>query len=109
MMPEGRHLDVYQVLGGFAVVRVLTSFIPLPSGIGVLDVGLIDVLVRSGLTFPQATAALAMYRLLTFVLPILGGALCAGGWRISCERRTSPGRTRQPGSTSAPQELLTRF
>jgi putative heme transporter len=76
-------VDAFAVYRSFALLRVLSSFLPIPGGIGVLDVGLLGVLTAGGVHRPTAIAALALYRGLTFVLPMFTGSLCAAGWRAS--------------------------
>jgi putative heme transporter len=76
-------VDAFAVYRAFALLRVLSSFLPIPGGLGILDVGLLGVLTAGGVHRPTAIAALALYRGLTFVLPMFTGSLCAAGWRAS--------------------------
>jgi putative heme transporter len=76
-------VDAFAVYRAFALLRVLSSFLPIPGGLGILDVGLLGVLTAGGVQRPTAIAALALYRGLTFVLPMFTGSLCAAGWRAS--------------------------
>ncbi len=76
-------VDAFAVYRSFALLRVLSSFLPIPGGLGILDVGLLGVLTAGGVARPTAIAALALYRGLTFVLPMFTGSLCAAGWRAS--------------------------
>lgn len=76
-------VDAFAVYRSFALLRVLSSFLPIPGGLGILDVGLLGVLTAGGVQRPTAIAALALYRGLTFVLPMFTGSLCAAGWRAS--------------------------
>jgi putative heme transporter len=76
-------VDAFAVYRSFALLRVLSSFLPIPGGLGILDVGLLGVLTAGGVHRPTAIAALALYRGLTFVLPMFTGSLCAAGWRAS--------------------------
>ncbi len=80
-------LDTLVVLRTFALLRVLSSFIPIPAGLGVLDLGLIGVLTTGGVPRTTAVAAIATYRALTFVLPMFTGSLCAFAWRASQRKR----------------------
>ena len=82
-----RMLDV---LRAFALLRVLSSFVPLPAGLGVLDLGLLGVLTNGGVARSTALAAIAMYRALTFVLPMITGSLCAFQWRASQRKAKRP-------------------
>ena len=85
--PTGSAVDAIVVLRAFALLRVLASFVPLPGGIGVLDLGLLGVLVSSGVSRPTALAAIGLYRALTFFLPMVTGAICAAIWRTRRGRR----------------------
>jgi uncharacterized membrane protein YbhN (UPF0104 family) len=76
-------VDAFAVYRSFAMLRVLSSFLPIPGGLGVLDVGLLGVLTAGGVHRPTAIAALALYRGLTFVLPMFTGSVCAALWRTS--------------------------
>jgi putative heme transporter len=79
-------VKMIEVLRAFALLRVLSSFVPLPAGLGVLDLGLLGVLTNGGVARPTALAAIAMYRALTFVVPMITGSLCAFQWRTSQRR-----------------------
>ena len=77
----GAGLDGWEVVRAFALVRVVSSFVPIPGGIGVMELGLVGALTTAGSTRPEAVAALAIYRGLTFFLPILTGTVGALVWR----------------------------
>jgi putative heme transporter len=79
LAPEA-NLPVITVLRTFALLRVLSSFVPVPGGIGIVDVGLVAALETGGLSSPEAVAAIALYRALTFLLPLVSGPLCALLW-----------------------------
>lgn len=74
-------LNGWEVVRAFAVVRVVSSFVPIPGGIGVMELGIVGALTSAGATRPQAVAALAIYRGFTFFLPIVTGAIGALVWR----------------------------
>lgn len=74
-------LDGWEVVRAFALVRVMSSFVPIPGGIGVMELGIVGALTSAGATRPQAIAALAIYRGFTFFLPIVTGAIGALVWR----------------------------
>lgn len=74
-------LDGWEVVRAFALVRVVSSFVPIPGGIGVMELGIVGALTSAGATRPQAIAALAIYRGFTFFLPIVTGACGALIWR----------------------------
>ena len=77
----GAGLDGLAVLRAFALVRVMSSFVPIPGGIGVMELGIVGALTSAGATRPEAVAALAVYRGFTFFLPIVTGAVGALLWR----------------------------
>ncbi len=77
----GGGLDGWEVIRAFALVRVVSSFVPIPGGIGIMELGLVGALTTAGAARPEAVAALAVYRGLTFFLPILTGAIGALVWR----------------------------
>lgn len=79
----------YEVFQAFAVARVAASFIPLPGGIGVLDVGLFTGLVHVGAPAPVVMAALVLYRASTFVLPMATGSTALLWWRRVHRRRAA--------------------
>lgn len=54
-------------------VSLLSGFIPIPGGIGVVEGGLTYGLVRAGLPEEAALAAVLMYRIATFYLPPVWG------------------------------------
>jgi uncharacterized membrane protein YbhN (UPF0104 family) len=87
----GSSLDAFAVVRAFALVRVFSSFVPIPGGIGVMELGIVSALISAGSTRPQAVAALAVYRGLTFFLPIVTGTLGALAWRrrqaVTVDRR----------------------
>ena len=93
--PTGSAIDAIAVLRAFALLRVLSSFVPVPGGIGVIDLGLLGVLVSGGVSRPTAVAAIGLYRALTFFLPMVTGSVCALIWR-----------TRQRGRAAAAAKVL---
>ncbi len=99
-------LDGLAVLRGFAVVRAFSSFVPLPNGVGVLDVGLVAVLVRAGVPAPTAAVAMGIYRLATFAAPVVSGMVCTAVWRariavIRPPSTTGTARPRGPAGSLA--------
>lgn len=86
LAPAGTHLAVLPLLRAYALLRVAAAFVPLPGGIGVLDLGLLGVLGRTGVDRSTAIAALGLFRSLTFALPLVSGPL-ATIWRQATHRR----------------------
>jgi putative heme transporter len=70
-----------EVLAVFAFARLATAIPVTPGGAGVVEVVLVGVLVAAGGDREQATAAVLVYRGLTWALPILVGVLCYLWWR----------------------------
>lgn len=77
-----------EALAAFAFVRLL-SIIPItPGGLGVVELGTTAALVAAGGDEAQVVAAVLVFRLLTFVLPIPLGALAYLAWRRELKGRT---------------------
>jgi len=56
-------------------VGLLANLLPLPGGIGGVEGGMIGALVAFGVSIELATAAVLLYRLMAFWLPMIPGAL----------------------------------
>ena len=91
----GAELDTVEFLRVFFIVTLLGSFIPTPGGVGVIEAGLSGALVASGVAPASALAAVLVYRLITYVMPILFGAVLYLFWRggaaTSCRRHRELG------------------
>jgi putative heme transporter len=70
-----------EALAAFALVRLLSAFPLTPGGLGVVELGLAAALVLAGGDEAQVVAAVLVFRLLTFLLPIPIGALTWWLWR----------------------------
>jgi putative heme transporter len=70
-----------QVLAVFAFARLLTAIPLTPGGVGVVELALITGLTRAGGDDPQVVAAVLLFRLLTYVLPIALGLGTYIFWR----------------------------
>jgi uncharacterized protein (TIRG00374 family) len=84
-----------QVLAWFAFARLLTAVPFTPAGLGLVEATLIGGLTAAGGDREQVTAAVLVWRALTWFLPILVGVVCLLWWR----------RTRlasQPATTASP-------
>lgn len=86
-----------QALAAFAFVRLLSAVPITPGGLGVVELGLTATLVAAGGDEAGVVAAVLVYRLLTFVLPIPVGAASYLMWR----RETGGRRTRARMSESS--------
>lgn len=88
-------------LAAFAVIRLLTAIPITPGGLGITELGLIGILVGSGghKTSAQVTAAVLMYRAVTYLPSIPLGAVACLTWRyapalISANPRRLPRQAR---------------
>ena len=70
-----------EVLAVFAFARLLTAIPLTPGGVGVVELALITGLTRAGGDAAQVVAAVLLFRLLTYVLPIILGAFTYVVWR----------------------------
>lgn len=90
----GAELGTLEFARVYFVVTLLSSFVPVPGGIGVVEAGLTGALVAAGVAAPTALAGVLVYRLLTYVTPIIVGATLYGVWRAGVRadraRRASP-------------------
>jgi uncharacterized membrane protein YbhN (UPF0104 family) len=92
----GGELGAVEFARVFFVVTLLSSFVPVPGGVGVVEAGLTGALVAAGVDPAQALAGVLVYRLLTYVVPILVGAMLYVVWRADVRRRLGVGP--QPAS-----------
>jgi uncharacterized membrane protein YbhN (UPF0104 family) len=72
-------------LAAFALIRLLTALPITPGGLGITELGLIGVLAAGGghRVSVQVTAAVLMYRAVTYLPPIPLGALACLIWRLT--------------------------
>ncbi len=77
-----------EVLAVFAFARLLTAIPLTPGGVGVVELALITGLTRAGGDAAQVVAAVLLFRLLTYVLPILLGTVTYVVWRRRRSWRT---------------------
>jgi len=76
-----------EVLAAFSFVRLLSAIPITPGGVGVVELGLTATLVAAGGGEARVVAAVLVYRLLTFVLPIPIGAVSYFLWQHEVARR----------------------
>jgi uncharacterized membrane protein YbhN (UPF0104 family) len=79
-----------EALAAFAFVRLLSAFPITPGGLGVVELGLAAVLVVAGGDKAKVVAAVLVFRVLTFLLPMPLGALTYWWWRRAEGRRGAP-------------------
>ncbi|MDQ3654787.1 MAG: YbhN family protein [Chloroflexota bacterium] len=82
-----------EALASFAFVRLLSALPVTPGGLGVVELGLTATLVAAGGDEALVVAAVLVYRLLTFVLPIPVGAVSYFFWRHEVTRHELAGST----------------
>jgi putative heme transporter len=75
-----------EALAAFAFVRLLSALPITPGGLGVVELGMTATLVAAGGNEARVVAAVLVYRLLTFVLPIPVGAISYFFWRREVTR-----------------------
>ncbi|HET6952423.1 MAG TPA: flippase-like domain-containing protein [Acidimicrobiales bacterium] len=78
-----------QVLAAFAFARLVTAVPLTPGGVGVVELALIAGLSAAGGDRAPVVAAVLVYRLLTYVLPIVLGGLTYLYWRANRSWRDS--------------------
>jgi uncharacterized membrane protein YbhN (UPF0104 family) len=94
-------------LAAFAFIRLLTALPITPGGLGVTELGLVGILVTSAgsAVSVQVTAAVLLYRAVTYLPPIPLGALACLTWRLAPAltgtslRRASPVSAQRPDTT----------
>jgi uncharacterized membrane protein YbhN (UPF0104 family) len=91
-----RHMDVSdamvgwaQVLGVFALTRLLTVVPVTPGGLGLVELALTTGLVVAGGPEPRVVAAVLIFRFLTLFVQVPIGAASYVWWRATEGRRTS--------------------
>jgi trehalose 6-phosphate synthase len=70
-----------EALAAFALVRLLSAFPITPGGLGVVELGLAAALVLAGGEEAPVVAAVLVFRVLTFLLPIPIGGITWWLWR----------------------------
>lgn len=78
-----------EALAVFAFVRLLTAIPITPGGLGLVELGLAAGLVGAGGPEPEVVAAVLLFRVLTFGLPIPFGLLTYVFWRRNRSWRNS--------------------
>ena len=78
-----------EVLAVFAFARLVTAIPLTPGGVGVVELALIAGLTQAGGASANVVAAVLLFRLLTYVLPIVIGAFTHVYWRKSTSWRDS--------------------
>lgn len=79
-----------EVLAVFAFARLVTAIPLTPGGLGVVELALTTGLVTAGGVRSEVVAAVLVYRVLTYLLPIPLGVACYGFWRRNGRWRNVP-------------------
>ncbi len=77
----GPELGVSEFARVFFVTHVVGSFAPTPGGVGLIEAGLAGALIAAGVEGSIALAGVLIYRFITFVLPIIIGAVLYVIWQ----------------------------
>jgi uncharacterized protein (TIRG00374 family) len=88
----GAELGMVELARVYFVVTLLSAFVPVPGGVGVVEAGLTGALVAAGVDPSSALAGVLVYRLITYVVPIVLGALLYVVWRFDVARRRERAR-----------------
>jgi putative heme transporter len=87
-------------LAAFTVIRLLTALPLTPGGLGVTELGLAAILATTNPpATTQITAAVLLYRALTYLPPIPLGALACLTWRLTPTPTSHPHHTPPPDET----------
>ena len=78
-----------EALAVFAFARLVTAIPVTPGGVGVVELALIAGLTQAGGADANVVAAVLLFRLLTYVAPIVIGALTYVYWRTNTSWRNS--------------------
>jgi len=78
-----------QVLAVFAFARLVTAIPITPGGVGIVELALIGGISAAGGERAEVVAAVLIYRLLTYVVPIVFGAITYMYWRRNRSWRDS--------------------
>jgi uncharacterized membrane protein YbhN (UPF0104 family) len=79
-----------EALAAFALVRLLAAVPITPGGLGVVELGLATALVLAGGARAEVVAAVLVFRVLTFLLPIPFGVVTYWLWRRAEGHREAP-------------------
>jgi uncharacterized membrane protein YbhN (UPF0104 family) len=85
----GADVPVSVILMGYLIGQ-LGGALPLPGGIGGIDGGLIGTLIVYGAPAAPAAAAVLIYRVILFWLPLIGGAIAFLRLRRALDRSVRP-------------------
>src|SRR5262249_6938335 len=85
----GANVDISVILLAYLLGQ-LGGLLPIPGGIGGIDGGLIGTFIAFGAPAAATAAAVLIYRVLLFSLPLIGGAIAFVALRRSMPTRHRP-------------------
>jgi uncharacterized protein (TIRG00374 family) len=85
-----------EVLALFSFARLVTAIPLTPGGLGLVELTLITGMAAAGGPRAQAAAAVLVYRVLTYVIPIPFGLVTYLFWRSNRSWRRAPGTAPRP-------------
>jgi putative heme transporter len=80
-----------QALAAYSTASVLGALPITPGGVGVLELGMVGGLIAAGGGHAQVVAAVLVYRMVSFLLPLPVGAITYLVWRFNARWRQVPG------------------
>jgi uncharacterized protein (TIRG00374 family) len=83
------------ILMGYLIGQI-GGLLPIPGGVGGIDGGLIGTLIVYGAPAAAVGAAVLLYRVILFWLPLVGGAIAFTSLRRGLERPDRPDLCRDP-------------
>lgn len=90
-----------EALAAFAFLRLVSALPVTPGGLGVVELGLTAALVAAGGPKAEVVAAVLVYRVLTYGLPIPIGGLVYLQWRRHSEARRKRAEAAHPETVAA--------
>jgi uncharacterized protein (TIRG00374 family) len=94
----GYSLPITVILMGYLIGQ-LGGLLPIPGGIGGIDLGLIGTLILFGAPAAATTAAVLVYRVILFWLPLLAGSVAFVSLRRGMNRPDRPELCAVPAAT----------
>ncbi len=85
----GAELGTTEFFRVFFITHLIGTFAPTPGGVGVVEAGATGALVAAGVDTTTALAGVLVYRFLTYVLPIVFGAVLYLVWRVRSSKQQS--------------------
>lgn len=87
----GADITMAEAFAAWASTRLLSTAIPVtPGGLGIVDVGLTTALTGFGGSTDAVIAAVLLYRLTTWLPPVVLGAFAGFGWRRRAAEPAEP-------------------